>query len=211
MKEQLEFSKKDWEAYSENLKERFDEIKGKAGETWDNIKSTASAKWNEIKTTISGKWEEIKTSIQKVWNELTGWLSGSWDKLKTWWEQRSLPSWHISLPHISVDWQEAGDLAKFFGFSRVPSLRVDWFANGGFPEDGLFMANHGELVGKFSNGRTAVANNDQIVEGIRQGVYDAVVAAMAMQSSDDRPIRVYLDSREIKAGQNRLNRALGVG
>ena len=27
-------------------------------------------------------------------------------------------------------------------------------------------------------GRTAVANNGQIIEGIRQGVYEAVVAAM---------------------------------
>ena len=53
------------------------------------------------------------------------------------------------------------------------------YATGGFPEDGLFMANHGEMVGKFSNGRTAVANNDQIVEGIKQGVYEATVAAMS--------------------------------
>ena len=35
------------------------------------------------------------------------------------------------------------------------------------------MANHNELVGQFSNGKTAVANNAQIVEGIRQGVEDA--------------------------------------
>lgn len=53
------------------------------------------------------------------------------------------------------------------------------YATGGFPEDGLFFANHNELVGKFSNGRTAVANNEQIVEGIKAGVYDAVISAMA--------------------------------
>ena len=47
------------------------------------------------------------------------------------------------------------------------------FANGGFPEDGLFLANHEEMVGKFSNGKTAVANNGQIVEGIAAGVRDA--------------------------------------
>ena len=51
---------------------------------------------------------------------------------------------------------------------HVPS-----FASGGFPEDGLFYANHGELVGQFSNGRTAVANNKQIVDGIENGVRDA--------------------------------------
>jgi hypothetical protein len=48
------------------------------------------------------------------------------------------------------------------------------YANGGFPEDGLFMANHNELVGGFSNGKTAVANNEQITEGIANAVYPAV-------------------------------------
>ncbi len=51
--------------------------------------------------------------------------------------------------------------------------RIEGFSSGGFPEDGLFMANHGELVGKFSNGRTAVANNEQIIEGIKRGVKEA--------------------------------------
>jgi len=87
------------------------------------------------------------------------------------------------------------------------------FATGGFPSEGqLFVAREAgpEMVGAIG-GRTAVANNDQIVEGIRQGVYDAVSAAMAQNNGDDRPIRVYLDSREIKAGQTRVNRAWGVG
>ena len=85
------------------------------------------------------------------------------------------------------------------------------FASGGFPEPGqLFLANEGsapELVGTMG-GRTAVANNDQIVEGIRQGVYDAVVAA---NGNGDKAVsvRVYLDSREIKAGIQRLDRAMG--
>lgn len=52
--------------------------------------------------------------------------------------------------------------------------KVGTYATGGFPEDGLFMANHNELVGQFSNGRTAVANNYQIVEGIGYGVEKAV-------------------------------------
>ena len=67
-----------------------------------------------------------------------------------------------------------------------------------------------ELVGTMG-GRTAVANNDQIVEGIRQGVYDAVSAAMANNGTSEPVVRMYLDSREIKNGQNRLNRAMGVG
>lgn len=85
------------------------------------------------------------------------------------------------------------------------------FASGGFPTEGqLFIANEGsapEMVGTMG-GRTAVANNDQIVEGIRQGVYDAVVAANN-NGNGDVSVKVYLDSREIKAGQERLSRAWG--
>ena len=47
------------------------------------------------------------------------------------------------------------------------------YATGGFPEDGLFLANHTELIGKFAGGKTAVANNEQIIEGIARGVASA--------------------------------------
>ena len=53
-------------------------------------------------------------------------------------------------------------------------------ANGGFPEDGLFFANHNELVGQFTNGKTAVANNEQIVSGIQNGVYGAMSESNAL-------------------------------
>ena len=91
-----------------------------------------------------------------------------------------------------------------------PNMWTSNFATGGFPTEGqLFIANEGsapEMVGRMG-GRTAVANNDQIVEGIRQGVYDAVMAAN--NNGGDVSVKVYLDSREIKAGQERLARAWG--
>lgn len=86
------------------------------------------------------------------------------------------------------------------------------FASGGFPDEGqLFIANEAgaEMVGSIG-GRTAVANNDQIVEGIRQGVYEAVMAANS-NGNNNFDIRVFLDSREIKTGQQRLARSMGVG
>ena len=86
------------------------------------------------------------------------------------------------------------------------------FATGGFPTEGqLFYAREAgpELVGTIG-GHTAVANNDQIIAGIREGVYDAVSAAMSNQQTRDSIVKVYLDSREIKAGQKNLARATGV-
>jgi methyl-accepting chemotaxis protein len=58
------------------------------------------------------------------------------------------------------------------------------YATGGFPEDGLFFANHNELVGQFSNGKTAVANNQQITQGIADAVYPAVYGAMVTALSE---------------------------
>lgn len=57
-------------------------------------------------------------------------------------------------------------------------INTPQYATGGFPEDGLFYANHGELVGKFSNGRTAVANNEQITAGIEQAAYRGMMQAI---------------------------------
>lgn len=56
-------------------------------------------------------------------------------------------------------------------------IEVPAHANGGFVEDGFFMANSSELVGEFSNGKNAVANNMQIIEGIKQGVSEAMMEA----------------------------------
>lgn len=73
------------------------------------------------------------------------------------------------------------------GGSKV-KINLPKFARGGFPEDGLFMANRHELVGQFSNGKTAVANNAQIVDGISSGVYSAVSRAMAQNGGSNRYI-----------------------
>ena len=81
--------------------------------------------------------------------------------------------------------------------------KIPTFATGGFPkEDGLFMANRGELVGQFSNGKTAVANNEQITTGIANAVYPAVYNAVseAMRSnagSNEPKIKVFVGDREL--------------
>lgn len=74
----------------------------------------------------------------------------------------------------SASFSSGGGAQSFIG--KTPRM-VPAFATGGFPEDGMFYANSGELVGRFSNGRTAVANNAQIIEGIENAVYRAMTAA----------------------------------
>ena len=65
--------------------------------------------------------------------------------------------------------------------TQAPSLNIKGFASGGFPTQGeLFVAREAgpELVGQM-NGRTAVANNDQITNGIRQATYQGMMSALA--------------------------------
>lgn len=75
------------------------------------------------------------------------------------------------------------------------------YAEGGFPEQGqMFIAREAgpELVGNIGN-KTAVANNDQIIEGVRQGVYAAVVEANTNNNSR-QPINVYIGNKKVYEG-----------
>ena len=76
---------------------------------------------------------------------------------------------------------------------------VDGYASGGFPTPGqLFLAREAgpELVGSIG-GRTAVANNDQIVQGIAQGVYDAMIKAAEATAGNGQPIIVELNGDKV--------------
>lgn len=66
---------------------------------------------------------------------------------------------------------------KYMGYQSLLDM-APHFASGGFPEEGPFYMNRGEIVGKFSNGKTAVANNQQITEGIKQAVMEGMAQVM---------------------------------
>lgn len=66
------------------------------------------------------------------------------------------------------------------GIKGVATANMDIapYKNGGVVEDGIFTMSKGEIIGNFDDGTTVVANNQQIISGIEQGVYKAVSAAM---------------------------------
>ena len=106
-------------------------------------------------------WEDTIKVMKTMWTEMANWIN---------------QNAKIEIPKTKIGNTEIG--------GTDIRLKVPKYEKGGFPEDGLFMANHNELVGSFENGRTVVANNGQIVDGIKQGVYEAVVAALATSSKD---------------------------
>ena len=101
---------------------------------------------------------------------------------------------------------------------------LDWlksirgYATGGFPDSGeyFFARENGvpELVGSIGN-NTAVANNDQIVEAVSQGVYEAVVSAMSNENDNGTIIIQIVDrngrvqSEQIISAAERKNRRDG--
>ena len=92
----------------------------------------------------------------------------------------------------------ASKLAEFVGFDgsidNISFGRIPHFSSGGFPEDGLFYANHTELIGQFSNGRTAVANNEMIITGIEEAAYKGFSRAYAENDREVSLLKELLDA-----------------
>ena len=99
----------------------------------------------------------------------------------------------------------AKDASKFS--QRISSNPLKGYADGGFVGSGqMFIAREAgpEMVGSIG-GRTAVANNDQIVQAVSLGVYNAVVDAMGKTSGGSQPITVQIDGREVFAAVRNQN------
>lgn len=146
------------------VKSRVDAIRSAAHSGFEGVKSTVSSAFSSISSTISQKMNSARDVVKSG----VGAIQSAFNNMKL-----KFPD--IKMPHFSMGTQSASFLGQSI---TLPKIDVQWYAQGGFPEDGLFFANHHELVGTFSNGQTAVANNQQIVQGIQQGVYYAVRDAM---------------------------------
>ena len=147
------------------------------------------------------------------WNSVFTPIKNAWSAISNWWNtsvQPTIDNWKNKINNIfsgakSVSVSGGGGSGRSGSFRKV-SLK----ANGGFVSSGeLFAARESgpELVGTIG-GRTAVANNDQIVEAVSAGVARAVASVMG--NIADRPQKIYLDGKEITSSQNRRNRMYGI-
>lgn len=101
--------------------------------------------------------------------------------------------------------------------SLIPEVSIPRLAEGGFVDEGqLFIAREAgaEMVGAMGR-RTAVANNDQIVEGISAGVSvanDGVIAAIyaLLNVVEEKDFSVNIGDNQIGESYDRYNRARGV-
>lgn len=144
-----------------------------------------SQSWNDVWTAIRDAmkgldWDGIASIVAKTWFEKQKTkLTYYWNLIKGMFSVAD----SILYPNAIIPFSDSGNK----GTPR--------YATGGFPEDGLFFANSSELVGSFSNGRTAVANNAQIEAGIEEAAYRGFLRA-AQQTGGSNPT-IVIGGREV--------------
>ena len=138
---------------------------------------------------IEKSLEEIKSTTEKLKDIVNGDSSSIFDGVDVASDLFGLPGAWIAL------------LGNLFSFkAKGPSF----LATGGFPAMGqMFIAREAgpELVGSL-NGRTAVVNNDQIVQSVAGGVYDAnreqnAILHQILRAVLEKDTGVYLDGKEL--------------
>lgn len=148
----------------------------------------------------------ITRFVRQMANSIIGLVNGVIDAIND--------MFHIQFNGLSV---MGITLIPAFDIRLVDIPHIPFFEDGGFPNEGqLFIAREAgaEMVGAIGR-RTAVANNDQIVEGISAGVSvanDGVIAAIyaLLNVVEEKDFSVNIGDNQIGESYDRYNRARGV-
>lgn len=148
----------------------------------------------------------ITRFVRQMSNSIIGLVNGVIDAIND--------MFHIQFNGLSV---MGITLIPAFDIRLVDIPHIPFFEDGGFPNEGqLFIAREAgaEMVGAMGR-RTAVANNDQIVEGISAGVSvanDGVIAAIyaLLNVVEEKDFSVNIGDNQIGESYDRYNRARGV-
>ena len=224
-----------WDSIVEGLSKLWDKLKNAAQSAWDFMSEHFSGVVDGIRIAVDGlvrifhglidfvvgiftlDFERAFDGLGQVFvgvfevmigaiDAFIGWISGLLD-----WVVNAIAWLDGLINRLSIvkkaDARAAQNEATGNLWATDPSMLR---AGGGFVGEGeMFIAREAgpELVGTIG-GRTAVANNDQIVAAVSAGVAAAVSSVIG--DANDRPIRVYIDGKEIRQSQRHLERAWGV-
>lgn len=202
---------------------------------WENVKAvwSAAVTWFKdltapIVSAFTSAWNSITTGFETVVTGIKNLARGMFNGVISVFESMinsiiSAINSLIQAFNTVVQWGASIIGASWTGLSTIPSVTIQRYASGGFPDQGqLFIAREAgaEMVGSIGR-RTAVANNDQIVEGITNGVRegnDDVVNAlyavaqqiiMAMREQDDGGSTSYDFDKAVAGAQRRNARVYG--
>lgn len=129
----------------DTILEKWEDIKSKTARAWENIRKTIAEKTGGISTKfgdLKGAAGSLTSALVNKFEDLRASLSSIVDRIRNLFNfQFQLPQ--LRLPHIQVQWQDAGALAQFFGLTKIPHLSVAWYARGGIV-DGATLIGAGE-------------------------------------------------------------------
>lgn len=164
----------------DNIINGFYNIKNGISNIGNTIRTTAVNIFSSIKDGIVNKINAAKDGVRNAIDRIKGFFNFSW----------SLPK--LKTPHLSWTSKPASgwmsDVLSTLGLpTSLPKLNIEWYAGGGFPKEGqIFGANENgpELIGNIGR-RTAVANQQQITEGISEATYNAFSRALSESRSNN--------------------------
>lgn len=172
---------------------------------WDNMVNNTIQAWEDLNNGINRVGEMIGEGLVWIVNgiiiDIENMINAGIDGIN--FLISSLNAISFDLP----DWLGGGHFG--LQIDEVAKISIPRFASGGYPDEGsLFIARErgAEMVGSIG-GRTAVANNDQIVEAIQRGVYEAEMAARSQGGGDTY---VYIDSDEVSSRIEKRKRESGM-
>ena len=181
--------------------------------------SDASAKYGKgmssKQTEVANKAAEVANAAKKKFSDVGGSLYGV--------GQEAMKSYNRGLKSVTPLKFRYDVTSTVIGGKHVPTKAIPvLYAQGGFPNMGeAFIARESgpELVGRIGR-KTAVANNDQIVQGIEAGVMRGVARAMSATSggSSNMPYQINVTvktqndevlARAVERGQAKRSYRLG--
>lgn len=171
-----------WTEWKSDFLTSWEECKTTFKTGWDTLWDNVAQKWTDWKANFMRGWEDFKTEFKRgwasFWTGIGNFFIGLWNGLVTAVEDAC----NIIIDMVNYVISKMGAILAFLGISipqvshikldRVEYLEVPAFEEGGFPDMGQFFLareSGAEMVGQIGR-RTAVANNDQIVSGITNGV-----------------------------------------
>lgn len=181
--------------------------------TFSSARATAEAQMQQVKARASTLFSTSNFTFSGVNTGLKASFSTAFASVKNIFNQfvtlfNTKFKINFSSSALSVLKKFGTTIASTINLGTIPT-----FQTGGIVEDGLFMANHNELVGGFANGKTAVANNEQITTGIANAVYRGnqnVVSVMQQELTETRKqndILTKILAKEFGISQNDVGRA----
>lgn len=195
------------------LKNSWGKVTGFFTEKLPDIKKAFSDAWSDIKANTGEWWDKIGDTIGKAVDGISRTVSNMVSSIKT--GVSNAKSWlGEAVSAASSAFSEVKNALANIG-SKVSGVvsnvwnSITGYATGGFPAVGeLFIAREAgaEMVGSIG-GRTAVANNDQIVQGIYEGVLAAMQASNGNGGNFD--VKVYLDGKQITSAVEKRQRERG--